>query len=654
MLLKIISLHYNYTEIIVPPGLVHVIPFKKNEQIVIRLKFESSINDTGIIWMHPSTQEIKVNLNQTYELKYDFKSNYNHNKIYHLIYSIDEAEKDVRLEFKYNSFIGNTDFIANNPLKVCHGEKCKTNITAYRINKGESYKIYISTNTESNGSIYKHYLPSFSFQFIDVKGKEPEIGKDISFDINNNNTFDTFFHEDGSLFIRVDFNIANLLDIIISSSIDNYNTTIEPPGLQTVIPFKKDENIVINLKYKSTSDDKGIIWMHPSTQEIKVDLNQTYEFKYDFKRTCKHQIKSNLIYSIDIANYSALLDFRYNEKLVVDKNIFASNPLEIWNGNGKENITNIINYEFYQGKSYKIYINTQIFALNKNATEYIHYLPKFSLNFIYIEENPVLGKEIYFDRNNNNAFKLIFPKDGGLFIRVDFNVYDVVNLKIISLHYNYSEVIVPPGLVHVIPFKKGKPILISLIYKSSINDTGIIWMQPSTQEIKVDLNQAYQLKYDFSGNYNNKIYLLTYRLIYLIDKASKDVRLQFNYKNYIASKNIITNNPLKICHDGKCRTNITTYKIKKGESYKIYISTISKDNGLEHMLYLPTFLLNFKREEKNEKIGNLSSLEISCIIIISILIIVAIALSYLLICRKNRKSNNEIKTSKFIELAPIK
>ena len=34
---------------------------------------------------------------------------------------------------------------------------------------------------------------------------------------------------------------------------------------------------------------------------------------------------------------------------------------------------------------------------------------------------------------------------------------------------------------------------------------------------------------------------------------------------YIVSKDIKINNPLKICHEGKCRTNITTYKIKKGE-----------------------------------------------------------------------------------------
>ena len=97
--------------------------------------------------------------------------------------------------------------------------------------------------------------------------------KEIIFDKNNNQVFKTTFSEDGSLFIRVDFNIANLLYINVNSPMDYYNTIIEPPGLQTVIPFKKDENIVISLKYKSSSNEKGIIWMHPSTQEIKVDLN---------------------------------------------------------------------------------------------------------------------------------------------------------------------------------------------------------------------------------------------------------------------------------------------------------------------------------------------------------------------------------------------
>ena len=652
--LDISSTTYNFREIIDSPGLVHVIPFKKKKQIIIRLKYESSINEKGIIWMYSSTEEIKVDLNKKYEFKYDFKGNYNNNKIYQLIYSIDKAAKDAKLEFNYNSIIGNKDFIANNPLKICHGEKCNSNIKAYRINKGESYKIYISTNLESDGSIYKQYLPAFSLQFIDVKGKEPEIGKEISFDINNNNTFDTFFYGDGSLFIRIDFNTANLLNIIISSSIDYYSTIVEPPGLQTVIPFEKEKNIVISLKYKSNSKQKGIIWMYPSTQEIKVDLNQTYEFKYDFKRKCEHQIKSSLIYSIDNAKYNSLLNFRYNHKLIIDKKINGNNPLKIWDG--KEYITNITNYEFNKGKSYKIYINTKIYDLNKNPTEYIHYLPHFSFNFIYIEEKQELGKEITFDKNNNNAFKLIFPKDGGLFLRIDFNISDVVNLKIFSSIYNYSEIVTPPGLVSIIPFKKNQQIIISLIYESDSNEKGILWMYSTKKEIKVDLNQIYEL-YDFVGNYNNKIYLLTYRLIYSIDKASKDTRLKFKYKNYIVSKNIKINNPLKICHGGKCRTNITTYKIKKGESYKIYISSNIQDNGLEYVLCFPAFSLNFKGEDNNNKIKSLdylSNLEISCIIILSILIIIAIVLSCFLICRKNKKPNNEIKTNKFIELASIK
>ena len=79
-----------------------------------------------------------------------------------------------------------------------------------------------------------------------------EIGEKMYFDINNN-TFEKIFSMDGSLFIRVDFDTANLLDIFVYSSIDYYNTTIEPPGLQTVIPFIKNRYIVIRLKYKSYS-----------------------------------------------------------------------------------------------------------------------------------------------------------------------------------------------------------------------------------------------------------------------------------------------------------------------------------------------------------------------------------------------------------------
>ena len=249
----------------------------------------------------------------------------------------------------------------NNPLEICQlGGFCSFGPT-YKIRKGESYKIYITTQHVFDSYRYVHYLPSFSIQFIEPKGIKPEFGKEISFDIDNNNKFESNFSEDGSLFIRVDFNISNLLDIIISSSIDNYSTTIQPPGLQTVIPFKKEKNIEIYLKYKSASNEKGKIWMYLSTQEIKVNLNQTYEFKYDFKRTCGHQIASNLIYSIDNAEYNALLQFKYNNKLIIDKNMNAGNPMKILDG--KEYKTNITSYIINKGNSYKIYINTKFFDL---------------------------------------------------------------------------------------------------------------------------------------------------------------------------------------------------------------------------------------------------------------------------------------------------
>ena len=207
----------------------------------------------------------------------------------------------------------------------------KKRIKNYFIKKGESYKIIISMQKFDLDYAFPFILvlPSFSFHFKYEKLKEPEFGKEITFYRDYNNAFETTFSEDGSLFIRVDFDTSNLFDIIISSSIDSYTKTIEPPGLLTVIPFKKNEAIEIYLEYKSYSYERGIIWMFPSIKEIKVNLNQLYQLKYDFKRNCGHQITSYLTYSIDNAEYNALLEFKYNDNLIIDQNIKAGNPFEI-------------------------------------------------------------------------------------------------------------------------------------------------------------------------------------------------------------------------------------------------------------------------------------------------------------------------------------
>jgi len=121
-------------------------------KLVLYYGGDPSSNVTGTIWMHPSTEEIKVDLNETYETKYDFNDLFDTNDS--MIFSIDNAERDVTFIFKYKEN-------AQNPFEICHGEECIKNITTYDFKKGESYKIY--------ARIYKYILPAFSFHDIDKK-----------------------------------------------------------------------------------------------------------------------------------------------------------------------------------------------------------------------------------------------------------------------------------------------------------------------------------------------------------------------------------------------------------------------------------------------------------------------------------------------------
>ena len=112
-----------------------------------------------------------------------------------------------------------------------------------------------------------------------------EFGKEIPFDMNNNNEFEFIFEKDGNLFIQINFPKSDLLTLNIQSydASVSESSLISPPGKATLIPFKKGYSIKIKLSYKSSSNEKGTIWMNPSTSEIKVDLNKKYEWKYDYK-----------------------------------------------------------------------------------------------------------------------------------------------------------------------------------------------------------------------------------------------------------------------------------------------------------------------------------------------------------------------------------
>ena len=228
------------------------------------------------------------------------------------------------------------------------------------------------------------------------KINEIEFGKEMTFD-KNNNELELTFPSDGILLIAVKFSTSNIVNLKMTFPGIDFNKMLDSSEFATIIPFYKDRSNKITLEYKTNSDEKGKIWLHPSTNEIKVDLNQIYEWKYDIKSFFPLSKKYQLTYSIDNAEKDAIFEFKYNDKFEVDNNFLSPNPLKICNGEICK--TDLNTYEIKKGESYKIYININF--VEKNAVLKfllnIYYLPNYSFHFIYKEEEKkeenIIGKE---------------------------------------------------------------------------------------------------------------------------------------------------------------------------------------------------------------------------------------------------------------------
>ena len=167
-------------------------------------------------------------------------------------------------------------------------------------------------------------------------------------------------------------------------------------------------------------------------------------------------------------------------------------------------------------------------------------------------------KEIPFDRNNNE-FEFTSQIDGALFVSLTFPVSNLLYVKFHNGDYEDGSNVEKPGIGEIFSFGSGKTCKLVIEYSDkSSNETGTIWMHLSTDEIKVDLNETYEWKYDFDG-----ILINNYPMIFSIDNAERDVTFIFKY-------NEKAKNPFEICHGEECQKDITTYDFKKGESYKIY------------------------------------------------------------------------------------
>ena len=170
--------------------------------------------------------------------------------------------------------------------------------------------------------------------------KATEFGKYLKFTKDYNNAFYFTFEEEGSFFVQVDYKQRNALSFNIEVkdahgwTVNSLNTDINPPGNGFVIHFKKGDIIKLKLTYKSKYNIRdGLIWMYPSTSEIKVDLKQRYEFKYDYKETLADKQVSDLTFSIDNAEEDKLLEFYFNDNFNIYENSKAPNPIKIFHNN---------------------------------------------------------------------------------------------------------------------------------------------------------------------------------------------------------------------------------------------------------------------------------------------------------------------------------
>ena len=96
-----------------------------------------------------------------------------------------------------------------------------------------------------------------------------------------------------------------------------------------------------------------------------------------------------------------------------------------------------------------------------------------------------------------------------------------------------------PGLGIIENFRKG--IFYNLTFVIDSNAKGTIWLNPSWNELKVDLNKIYEWKI-----YSRSLYAIESNLTYVIDNADKNVKVKFTYNNN--GEIYKPKNPFTVCH----------------------------------------------------------------------------------------------------------
>ena len=133
----------------------------------------------------------------------------------------------------------------------------------------------------------------------------------------------------------------------------------------------------------------------------------------------------------------------------------------------------------------------------------------------------------------------------------------------------YSTMVLPKKGDGLIVKANSNDIDIQFHYLNRTTGTGKFWINPSKNELKIDLSKKYGKMIPILGNYFDAENAITYDISNLkrdytiIFKYQKEMKINYNYYN--------VSNPFVVCRKNECKENITIYNFTKGESYKIIL-----------------------------------------------------------------------------------
>ena len=219
-----------------------------------------------------------------------------------------------------------------------------------------------------------------------------------------------------------------------------------------------------------------------------------------------------------------------------------------------------------------------------------------SLFFLASSATLEYAKETSYDSETNKQFEFTYSGSGYVFIYVSCGT--VNNMDV---HYSAGSSLTGSTSCN----KPGVGLLLSPTTETKYNiviladrkDNGTIWINPSTDELEVDLSKKYEGKYSIiiSGSGIEQPPQLTY----VINNAEKDVTFNFQYTEKDEElRDEVIPNPFKVCQERICVVNIKTYDFKKGESYKIHVAM----QQMEYDIALPAF--SFADKDYKEPSGN--------------------------------------------------